>query len=421
MKIHVVGGGGREDALLWRLAQDGVNLSCAPGNGAAREGIIYYPTAQAEHRDQQVAIAQQEQSDLVVVGPEAPLVSGLADQLVAKGISVFGPTALAAEIEGSKIFCKRLLEVYGIPTASFEVFEDHERAIAYLEESRCRLPIVIKKDGLAAGKGVIVAHDRKTARQAVISIMEEKKFGPNQNSVVIEEFLEGRELTVTVLTDGETILPLPLARDYKRLFDGDFGPNTGGMGSFAPVTDVSPELHQSILKNIVQEIVDALAQEGRLYQGALYVGLMLTKDGPKVLECNCRFGDPETQVQLPLVEGNFAEALQAAAEGSLEKITLTQSRGSAVCVVLASYGYPWHYETGFPIKTPYLSYPHTITHHIFHAGTVRNEEGELVTAGGRVLGTVGIESYIQPARNYAYSLACEIKFTGKYYREDIAQ
>lgn len=417
MKIHVVGGGGREHTLVWRLAKDGAELSCAPGNAGIAEIAHCFPEVSAGDIPGQIAVAKEIGANLVVVGPEDPLVAGIAGQLLEKGISVFGPSQAAAQIEGSKAWCKRLLRDNGIPTADFTIFTNPDAAKECLRNSE--YPLVIKVDGLAAGKGVFVVFNQKAAFQAVDTILVEKKFGDAGNCIVVEEFLKGPECSVIVIADGERILPLPPARDYKRLFAGNYGPNTGGMGSFAPVDDLKGVLLQTILQEIVQKTVNALAKEGCHYRGALYAGLVLTNEGPKVLEFNCRFGDPEAQVQLPLVAGNFSEILQAAAEGSLDKAELTWTDQTAICVVLASYGYPWHYEMGYPIQLPAKGVLPEDKHLIFHSGTARNEKKELVTAGGRVLGSVGLSKRPNTAWHFAYQGAQKIDFPGKYFRQDI--
>lgn len=417
MKVLVIGGGGREHVICWSLAksQQVTKIFCAPGNAGIAQLAKCYPV-NPEDINSQVALAKKLKVDLVVVGPEAPLVGGIVNRLHKEDISVFGPTKEAARIEGSKLFCKHLLEAYEIPTAPLlNFFEDPGSAFQFFHDHP-EFPIVIKADKLAAGKGVIIAQTKEEAYQAIIDIMVEKKYGDEAGErILVEKFLTGRECSLIVLTDSQTIIPLYPVRDYKRLLNGNKGPNTGGMGSYAPLPDVPESLVRQILETIIYPTINALAKTGSPYEGALYAGLMLTNNGPKVLEFNCRFGDPEIQVILPLLGTNFAELLQAVAEGSLEKVKPVWYSRSAVCVVLASEGYPEKYQTNFPITGSEEIIENTL---VFHAGTA-DLHGEIITNGGRVLNVVGFDKNLETARKNAYQTVNKISFQNIIYRTDI--
>jgi phosphoribosylamine--glycine ligase len=349
------------------------------------------------------------------VGPEAPLVAGLADAFSAEGLLVFGPTSQAAAIEGSKVWAKRLMAKYGIPTAEFAVFEDLSSALDYVAATPG--PWVIKADGLAAGKGVVVAEERAEAVRALKNIMEKKVFGAAGDRVVIEEKLEGEEVSVLAITDGEKMVVLPAAQDHKRLLDHDAGPNTGGMGAYAPCPMLTPELARVVEEKILRRLLEALAAEGIAYRGVIYAGLMLTSQGPMVLEFNCRFGDPEAQPLMVGLEGDLLAVLYGAARGRLGEAKLAWRGGSAACVVLASEGYPGSYRTGLEMELP-PEIPEGVV--LFHAGTVRRE-GKLLTAGGRVMGVTATGNTLAEALDRCYAVAEKIRFPGKHYRRDIGR
>ncbi len=417
MRVLVVGGGGREHALVWKLRQSPRvrEVYCLPGNaGIAR--LARCVPGDPEDVRAVADFAQEERVDLTVVGPEAPLVAGLVDELARRGLPACGPTAAAAAIEGSKVFAKELMARHGIPTAAYRVFDDPAAAREYVE--RLGGPVVVKAEGLAAGKGVVVAPGPAEAAAAVEEIMVRRAFGEAGRRVVVEEYLEGEEVSVLALTDGERVLTLPSSQDHKRALDGDRGPNTGGMGAYSPAPVLTPDLAQRVEQEILLPAVRALAAEGRPYRGVLYAGLMLTAEGPKVLEFNCRFGDPETQAVLPRLEGDLADALEAAAGGDLRGVSLSWRPDAAVCVVLASEGYPGPYEKGRPISG--LEEAEAMADVlVFHAGTVRRD-GQVVTAGGRVLGVTGLGPTIAAARERAYEAVERIRFAGCHYRRDIA-
>lgn len=415
MKVLVVGGGGREHTLVWKLKQSPrvAKIYCAPGNGGIARDAECVPI-KAEDLDGLVNFARREKIDLAVVGPEAPLVAGIRDRFDAAGLRLFGPRAEAALIEGSKVFAKRVMAKYGIPTADFRTFEDARAALAHIRELAG--PCVVKADGLAGGKGVIVARNQTEAEDAVRLIMEEKVFGKAGEAVVIEERLEGEEVSVLAFTDGRTVLPMVASQDHKRVFDGDRGPNTGGMGAYSPPPVYTPEIHARVCAEILQPLIQGLAQEGREYQGVIYAGLMITKKGPFVLEFNCRFGDPEAQVVIPRLRTDLVEVILAVLEGRLAEVELEWDERPCVCVVLASGGYPGAYETGKVIsgldKVP-------LDLLVFHAGTAE-VDGRLVTAGGRVLGVTGFGKTIREAVARTYKGVEKISFEGMHYRRDIA-
>ena len=413
MNILVIGSGGREHALYWKLSESPQTeqIYAIPGNpgmGASAEIAL----------DDHAAIlrfVKEHEIGLVVVGPEVPLMNGLVDELEAAGIRAFGPRANAAEIEGSKSFAKDLMKKYGIPTARYEVFTAAEPARAYIRQEGA--PIVVKADGLAAGKGVIVAMTEQEALDAVDAIMEDHSFGDAGARVVIEEFMEGEEASLLAFTDGRTIRPMISAQDHKRAYDGDRGPNTGGMGTYAPAPVMTPEMTERAVEEILKPTIAAMAKEGRTYRGCLYLGLMVTADGPKVVEFNARFGDPETQVVLPLLDSDLVAIMCACADGTLADVPIRWKDGAAVCVVLASGGYPGHYDKGQEIHG--LADAEAMGALVFHAGTAM-KDGKLVTNGGRVLGVVGRGADISSAVDAAYAAATKISFKDAYYRKDIA-
>jgi phosphoribosylamine--glycine ligase len=420
MRVLLVGSGGREHALGWKLAQSPLlkALYCAPGNaGTARlraQGaeIVNLPI-KAEDKNALVQLALERKVDLVVIGPEAPLAAGLADNLRAKGLAVFGPSQAAAQIESSKVFAKEFMERRGIPTASFAVFRDFDKALSHLREAEH--PVVIKASGLAAGKGVVVPENPTQAETALHRIMVEKEFGAAGDEVVLEERLTGPEVSLFGFTDGVSIQSTLPAQDHKQIFDGDRGPNTGGMGAYAPVPICPPAMTEKILRSILQPAVDGLREEGRPFVGVLYGGLIFTKQGPKVIEFNCRFGDPETQAILPLLEGDLLIILMACATGHLGEVDIRWSKGAAACVVLASKGYPGKYPTGLLISGLEETRPDSF---IFHAGT-KEQDGRVVTAGGRVLCATGWGENIPQALKSAYAAIEPIRFEGMYFRKDI--
>lgn len=409
LKVLVVGSGGREHALAWRLVQSGgVKAYAAPGNPGIASVATCLPVAPTD-ATALASIAADLRIDLTVVGPEAPLAAGLADVFAARGLRVFGPTAAAAQIEASKVFAKSLMRRWQIPTADFEVFDGAEEALAYLR--RARGPVVVKADGLAAGKGVVVAHTVDEAETAVADLMVRRVHGPAGARVVIEECLQGEEASVLALVCGERVWPLVPARDYKRAGDGDCGSNTGGMGAIAPAP-MADGVHQQIAE-MLERVAAGMVREGRPYAGVLYAGIMVTADGPKVLEFNCRFGDPEAQVILPLLEGDLTGAMLDTLEA--RRPSLRWRDAAAACVVLASGGYPGSYHTGCVING--LASPPADAL-VFHAGTA-TRDGQLITAGGRVLNVVGLGPTLDQARERAYAGVSRITFDGMQYRTDI--
>ena len=413
MNILVIGSGGREHALYWKLSESPQTeqIYAIPGNpGMGASAAIALDDHAAILR-----FVKEHEIGLVVVGPEVPLMNGLVDELEAAGIRAFGPRANAAEIEGSKSFAKDLMKKYGIPTARYEVFTAAEPARAYIRQEGA--PIVVKADGLAAGKGVIVAMTEQEALDAVDAIMEDHSFGDAGARVVIEDFMEGEEASLLAFTDGTTIRPMISAQDHKRAYDGDRGPNTGGMGTYAPAPVMTPEMTERAVEEILKPTIAAMAKEGRTYRGCLYLGLMVTADGPKVVEFNARFGDPETQVVLPLLDSDLVAIMCACADGTLADVPIRWKDGAAVCVVLASGGYPGHYEKGQEIHG--LADAEAMGALVFHAGTAM-KDGKLVTNGGRVLGVVGRGADISSAVDAAYAAAAKISFKDAYYRKDIA-
>lgn len=416
MKILVVGGGGREHALVWKLAQSPrvTRLYCAPGN-AGIETLASCVSLAADDVAGLKAFVSREGVDLTVVGPEAPLAAGIADEFRKAKLRVFGPTKAAAQLEASKSFAKELLLRHGIPTAKAKTFTAMAPALAYLADHP--LPVVVKADGLAQGKGVVVAASREEAVGAVRSMLEDRAFGVAGQQIVIEEFLDGEEVSIMAFTDGKAVVPMVAAQDHKRVGDGDTGPNTGGMGAYAPAPMATPALRATVQREILVPVVEAMAKAGRPYQGVLYAGIMVVKGKPYVLEFNARFGDPETQVVLPLLETDLVEVIEAVVEHRLDQMSVTWKSGAAVCVVLASGGYPGPYRQGCPIAgLPAQDVSSRVE--VFHAGTKR-EGAQTVTAGGRVLGVTGLGANFQDARAAAYAVVRTINFEGCQYRTDI--
>lgn len=419
MNILVVGGGGREHAIIKKLRENErvETIYALPGNGGIAQDAVCTGIA-ATDLDGIAAFARENPVDFAVIAPDDPLVLGLADRLRGLGIPCFGPSAKAAAIEGSKVFAKDLMRKYGIPTARYQVFTSSAEALAYLET--CPYPAVVKADGLALGKGVLICEDIAAARAAIASIMEEKIFGASGRRVVIEEFLTGPEVSVLAFTDGKTVVPMVSSMDHKRALDGDQGLNTGGMGTIAPNPYYTPQIAQVCMETIFKPTVAAMNAEGRPFKGCLYFGLMLTPDGPKVIEYNCRFGDPETQVVLPLLESDLLAVMQAATNGTLAQTEVKFSGQSAACVVLASGGYPQHYEKGKPITGLADGQLPGGGATVYHAGTAL-ADNVLVTSGGRVLGVTAVADSLFDAVAAAYGAADQIGFEGLHRRSDIGQ
>lgn len=415
MKVLVVGGGGREHAIVWKLAKSPQidELYAAPGNPGI-ERLATCVNIAAEDIPGLAEFAKKNNIDLTVVGPEAPLVAGIVDEFKNRGLTVFGPDKAAAQIEGSKIFSKNLMKKYNIPTADYKVFEDPKDAISYIDTAP--MPIVVKADGLAAGKGVIIAPDRSTAKEAIKTMMIDKAFGKSGSRIVLEEYLEGPEVTVLAFCDGKRAVPMVSSRDHKRVFDNNKGPNTGGMGAVSPAPAYTPEIAEIVERDIIQRTIDAMASEGAPFQGVLYTGLMITKNGPKVLEYNCRFGDPEAQVVIPRLKTDLVEVMQAVIDGDLTNAKIEWKSEVAVCVVIASGGYPGHYETGKIISG--LDDAEKNGSIVFHAGTAE-KDGKIITVGGRVLGVTALGKDVDEARKLAYESVSKIRFEGMHYRKDI--
>lgn len=417
MNILLIGGGGREHALAVKLSQSPHTgkLYAVPGNPGIAEIAECIAGVDLEDNAALVKLAQEKEIDLAVVGPEMPLTNGVVDAFTAAGIRAFGPTKGAAALEGSKVYAKMIMKRYGIPTARYEVFNDIGRARVYVRQMR--QPFAIKADGLAAGKGVILTQTADEAVAALDTIMQDKAFGEAGSRVVIEELMTGEEVSLLAFTDGETIVPMAAAQDHKRAQDGDEGPNTGGMGAYAPAPVMTPELLEEVSAKILRPLIDAMQKEGCPYKGCLYTGLMITKQGPKVVEFNARFGDPETQVILPLLESDLVEIMLACAEGRLAETPVRWSKEAAVCVVMASGGYPGPYAKGKEITG--IDAAKAAGCLVFHAGTKKAAD-KLVTDGGRVLGVVGRAADIKRAVAKAYEGVEKIHFDGEYYRRDIA-
>ena len=417
MKILIVGGGGREHAIAWKLAKSPKveKMYCAPGNAGIAEVAECVNIGVMEF-DKLVAFAKEHEIDLTVVAPDDPLAAGAVDAFEAAGLRAFGPRANAAILEGSKAFSKDLMKKYGIPTAAYETFNDPEKALAYLETAK--MPIVLKADGLALGKGVLICKDLEEAKAGVKTLMMDKQFGSAGDEIVIEEFMTGREVSVLSFVDGKTIRIMTSAQDHKRAKDGDQGLNTGGMGTFSPSPFYTPEVDAFCKEHIYQKTVDAMKAEGREFKGIIFFGLMLTADGPKVLEYNARFGDPETQVVLPRMKNDLVDLFEACIDGTLDQIDLEFEDNAAVCVVLASAGYPEHYEKGFEIRG-LESFKDRDGYYVFHAGSKFDEQGRVVTNGGRVLGVTATGTNLKEARANAYKATEWIDYENKYMRHDI--
>lgn len=414
MKIMVIGGGGREHAIIKKLKENKTidKIYALPGNGGIENDAVCIPIGACEI-DKIVDFASSEKIDYAVVAPDDPLVLGAVDRLEEIGIPCFGPRANAAIIEGSKVFSKNLMKKYSIPTASYETFNDMEKAIAYLENAP--IPTVIKADGLALGKGVTVAFTREEAKKAVVEAMQDKKFGRSGESIVIEEYLEGPEISVLAFTDGKTVKPMVSSMDHKRSGDNDTGLNTGGMGTIAPNPYYTDKVAKICMDTIFVPTINAMNREGRTFKGCLYFGLMLTKDGPKVIEYNCRFGDPETQVVLPLLESDLLTVMKATTDGTLSETDVKFKDADACCVIMASDGYPVSYKKGYEITIP-----EEIFDSVYVAGATQ-KDGKLYTSGGRVLGVTSVASTLKEAIDSSYKKVKEISFENAYYRHDIGQ
>ncbi len=414
MKVMVVGGGGREHAIIKKLKENQTidTLYAVPGNGGIARDAECIDIA-ATDLERIVAFAKEKQIDYAVVAPDDPLVMGLVDELNAIGIPCFGPDKKAAIIEGSKVFSKDLMKKYGIPTAEYETFDNAEAALKYLETSA--IPVVVKADGLALGKGVIIAQTREEAFDAVKSIMEDKKFGKSGDQIVIEEFLTGPEVSVLSFTDGKCVVPMISSMDHKRAKDNDEGLNTGGMGTVAPNPYYTEQIAAECMEKIFLPTMNAMNAEGRTFKGCLYFGLMLTPNGPKVIEYNCRFGDPETQVVLPLLESDLLTIMQAVTNETLAETEVKFSNGSAACVIMASDGYPASYEKGFEITIP-----DDVADHVYVAGA-KLSDGKLLTSGGRVLGVTAVSKDLKSALEESYAMVEKVKFDNAYFRHDIGQ
>ena len=419
MKVLIIGSGGREHAIAWKVAQNPQveKIYCAPGNGGIGQVAECVPIGAMEF-DKLAAFAKEREIDLTIVGMDDPLVGGVVDVFEKEGLRVFGPRKNAAILEGSKAFSKDLMKKYNIPTSAYENFDNPEEAIAYLKE-KAEFPIVLKADGLALGKGVLICNTLEEAEEGVKTIMLDKKFGSAGNTLVIEEFMTGREVSVLSFVDGKTIKTMTSAQDHKRAKDGDQGLNTGGMGTFSPSPFYTKEIDEFCQKNIYQPTVDAMAAEGREFKGIIFFGLMLTEKGPKVLEYNARFGDPEAQVVIPRMKNDMVEVCEACIDGTLDQINLEFEDNAAVCVVLASDGYPVSYEKGFPIEG-LESFEGKEGYYVFHAGTAL-KDGKIVTNGGRVLGVTAKGATLKEARKNAYAATEWIRFENKYMRHDIGK
>ncbi len=414
MKILVVGGGGREHAIIKKLKENSKveKIYALPGNGGIADDAECVPIG-AKDIDGIVNFAVEKKVDYAVVAPDDPLVLGCVDRLEERGIPCFGPRKNAAIIEGSKAFSKNLMKKYGIPTAAYETFSDMDAALEYLKTAK--IPIVVKADGLALGKGAIVCMTRDEANEAVVSMMRDGKFGKSGERVVIEEFMTGPEVSVLSFTDGKTVVPMVSSMDHKRAHDGDTGPNTGGMGTVAPNPYYTEKIARECMETIFLPTVNAMNAEGRTFRGCLYFGLMLTPEGPRVVEYNCRFGDPETQVVLPLLKTDLLTVMEAVTEGRLSEIEVEWERGCAACVIAASDGYPQSYKSGYELKIPDDVKPHT-----YVAGAVL-EDGVLKTHGGRVLGVTAVADTLSEAIDASYAMADRIEFENKYCRRDIGR
>ena len=419
MKVLVVGGGGREHAIVWKIAQSPKvdKIYCAPGNAGIAELAECVPIGAMEF-DKLVAFAKEKEIDLTVIGMDDPLVGGVVDAFETAGLRVFGPRKNAAILEGSKAFSKDLMKKYHIPTAAYETFTSAEEALAYLETAP--MPTVLKADGLALGKGVLICNTLEEAKEGVKTLMLDKQFGTAGDKIVIEEFMTGREVSVLSFVDGNTIRIMTSAQDHKRALDGDQGLNTGGMGTFSPSPFYTPEVDAFCKKYIYQATVDAMKAEGREFKGIIFFGLMLTEKGPKVLEYNARFGDPETQVVLPRMNNDIVEIFEACIDGTLDQYTLDFEDNAAVCVVLASDGYPVKYDKGYPIEG-LDRFKDNDGYYCFHAGSKFDGDGQIITNGGRVLAITATGSDLKEARKNAYAATEWVSFANKYMRHDIGK
>lgn len=419
MKVLIVGSGGREHAIAWKVAKSAKvdKIYCAPGNAGIAEFAECVPIGAMEF-DKMAAFAKEYQVDLTVIGMDDPLVGGIVDVFEKEGLRVFGPRKNAAILEGSKAFSKDLMKKYKIPTAGYETFDTPEAALLYLETAE--MPIVLKADGLALGKGVLICNTREEAKDGVKTLMLDKQFGSAGDRIVVEEFMTGREVSVLSFVDGDTIRIMTSAQDHKRAKNGDQGLNTGGMGTFSPSPFYTEEVDAFCRKYVYQATVDAMKAEGRPFKGIIFFGLMLTEKGPKVLEYNARFGDPETQVVLPRMKNDIVEVFEACVDGTLDQIQLEFEDNAAVCVVLASDGYPEHYEKGYPISG-FENFKDRDGYYVFHAGTKFDDEGRIVTNGGRVLGVTAKGENLKLARENAYRATEWIEFGNKYMRDDIGK
>lgn len=420
MKVLIVGSGGREHAIAWKVAQSPKvdKIYCAPGNAGISQLAECVPIGAMEF-DKLVSFAKEKEIDLTVIGMDDPLVGGVVDVFEQAGLRVFGPRKNAAVLEGSKAFSKNLMKKYHIPTAEYETFTDSEKALEYLETAK--MPIVLKADGLALGKGVLICQTREEAREGVRTLMLDKKFGSAGDEIVIEEFMTGREVSVLSFVDGNVVKIMSSAQDHKRAKDGDQGLNTGGMGNFSPSPFYTEEVDQFCQKYIYQPTIDAMKAEGRPFKGVIFFGLMLTKDGPKVLEYNARFGDPEAQVVLPRLENDIVDVFEACIDGTLDQMDLKfDNEKATVCVILASDGYPLEYKKGFPIEG-LEKFEGKDGYYVFHSGTKFNDQGKIVTNGGRVLGVTANGATLKEARENAYQAATWVEFENKYMRHDIGK
>ncbi len=418
MKVLVVGGGGREHAIIWKISQSPKvsKIYCAPGNGGI-SSIAECIDISATDIPGMVEFAKKRDIDLTIVAPDDPLAMGMVDALQAEGLRAFGPTKDAAIIEGSKIFAKKLMEKYHIPTASYCVFDDYNRALEYL--GRAQYPMVLKADGLALGKGVVIAKDIQQAQKTIYSMMVNKVFGNAGSKVIMEEYMIGPEVSVLAFTDGKTIIPMVSSQDHKRAYDGDQGPNTGGMGAFSPSRVYTPTIAKLVKDTIIIPTIHAMAEEGRPFKGVLYFGLMLTEDGPKVLEYNARFGDPETQVILPRLKTDLIDIFEAIIDEKLDKMDIKWDDNAAVCVILASGGYPKSYQKGYKITgiDRVLMESNVV---LFHSGT-KKVDGEYYTNGGRVMGVTAVAKNLDEAIENAYQQVRKIRFKDVFYRKDIGK
>ncbi len=425
MNVLVIGSGGREHALCWKIAQSkrADKIYCAPGNGGIG-AIAACVDIKPDDIEGLLRFARSHDIGLTVVGPEAPLVRGVADVFQKEGLKVFGPSGRASMLEGSKIFAKEMMKRWGVPTAEFEIFGDHKKAEEYIAGKD--MPLVVKADGLAAGKGVYVCRTKEEALVAVRDAMVEKRFGPSGDRVVIEECLEGEEASIIVISDGKNVVPMAASQDHKRVFDGDKGPNTGGMGAYSPAPVVTPGLERRIIRDIIMPVIKGMADDGVPYKGVLYAGVMVTEGGPKVLEFNVRFGDPETQAVLPRLKSDLVDLMKGSIDGALKGVKASWEERSCVCVVMAAGGYPGEYEKGKEIEGLEAA-GKTRDVVVFHAGTrkstvdCRQSTAKYITAGGRVLGVTGLGDTIEEAIKNTYRAVSKIKFQDMHFRSDIAK